>query len=85
MSVPFHKQTDPTKQAGQIVNPVPEHLTLSGYIKTTRRAQALDDVANEKRLTFNEWFAKYNEKHGLPPAYIIAKDAWEAALTQGKL
>ena len=85
MRVPFHKQTDPNKQAGQIVNPTPENLTLAGYIKTVKRAQAFDDVANEKKLTFDEWFAQYNEKYGLPPAYTIAKDAWGAALKQGKL
>ena len=90
MSVPFHKQTDPNKQAGQIVNPTPENLTLAGYIKTVKRAQAFDDVANEKKLAFHEWFPQYCKEMGIVENYphLSMSDmlyCWNAALQQGKL
>jgi len=31
-------------------------------------------------MTFNEWFAEYNKTYGLPPAYVVAEDAWNAAI-----
>lgn len=75
MSIPFHKQTDPNKQAGQIVNPLPEQF-LHQYIERK---------TDKEDLNFVKWFAAYNEKYGLPPAYIVAKAAWEAALSNGKV
>jgi len=31
-------------------------------------------------MTFNEWFVEYNKTNGLPPAYVVAEDAWNAAV-----
>lgn len=85
MSVPFHKQTDPAKQAGQFVNQTPENLTLAGYIKTVKRAQAFDDVANEKKLTFKEWLKKSSFVEPDETVYCWLEECWNAALKQGKL
>jgi len=30
-------------------------------------------------MTFEEWFVEYNKRHGLPPAHVVAQDAWDAA------
>jgi len=61
---PAHKQTDPRKRPGQIVNDV----TLADYYERKMKT----------KLTFEEWFTKYNKENGLPPAYIVAVDAWNA-------
>lgn len=75
-NIPAHKQTDSTKVPGQIVNQEvglrANETTLAHYIERKQKVYS-------PKLSFVEWFAQYNEKHGLPPAYIIAKDAWEAA------
>ena len=73
--IPFHKQTDPTKQAGQVVFPIPEQF-LHQYIERK---------TDKNNVDFVKWFAAYNEKYGLPPAYILARAAWEAALNNGKV
>lgn len=31
-------------------------------------------------MTFDEWFTKYNNTYGLPPAYVMAEAAWNAAI-----
>ena len=31
-------------------------------------------------MTFNEWFVEYNKAKGLPPAYVVAEYAWNAAI-----
>ena len=86
MSVPFHKQTDPNKQAGQHVysfdrEPYLKHsnvapdVTLSDYIARKQEG--------EKKLTFDEWFE--SEKYWKQGYYDVAKATWNAALKQGKL
>ena len=86
MSVPFHKQTDPNKQAGQHVysfdrEPYLKHsnvapdVTLSDYIARKQEG--------EKKLTFDEWFE--SEKYWKQGYYDVAKATWNAALTKGKL
>ena len=86
MSVPFHKQTDPNKQAGQHVysfdrEPYLKHsnvapdVTLSDYI-----ARKTDEP---KKITFDEWFE--SEKYWKQGYYDVAKATWNAALKQGKL
>ena len=75
MSIPFHKQTDSNKQAGQVVTPIPEPY-LHQYI--ARKT----DVVN---VAFVKWFEEYNKKYGLPPAHVVAQAAWEAALNNGKV
>ena len=86
MSVPFHKQTDPNKQAGQHVysfdrepylkhsNAAPD-VTLSDYIARKEEGS--------KKLTFDEWFE--SEKYWKQGYYDVAKATWNAALKQGKL
>jgi len=79
-SIPAHKQTDPAKLPGQIVNPIPdpgtEH-TLAQYIQRKLRNDAFNTVKQEQ--TFDQWFTEYNRAFGLPPAYEVAKAAWNAA------
>jgi hypothetical protein len=31
-------------------------------------------------MTFDEWFVEYNKTYGLPPAYTVAQQAWNAAI-----
>ncbi len=80
MSVPFHKQTDPNKQAGQIVFSPSVTNTSEQYLHQYIARKT--DVVN---VAFTKWFEEYNKKHGLPPAHIIALAAWEAALNNGKV
>ena len=86
MSVPFHKQTDPNKQAGQHVysfdrepylkhsNAAPD-VTLSDYVARKQETPL--------RITFDEWFE--SEKYWKQGYYDVAKATWNAALTKGKL
>lgn len=84
--IPFHKQLDPNKQAGQHVysfdrEPYLKHsnvapdVTLSDYI-----ARKTDEP---KKITFDEWFE--SEKYWKQGYYDVAKATWNAALKQGKL
>lgn len=87
MSVPFHKQLDPNKQAGQHrygfdrepylkhSNAAPD-VTLSDYIARKQEG--------EKKLTFDEWFDMAGWE-GVPGGPELAQDAWNTALTKGKL
>ena len=78
MSIPFHKQTDPKKQAGQHrygfdrepylkhSNVAPD-VTLSDYI--TRKTECCGnplrgckDCPPPKKITFDEWFAKNEDE-----------------------
>ena len=89
-STPFHKQTDPNKQAGQHVysfdrEPYLKHsnvapdVTLSDYIARKQETPL--------RITFDEWFAKNEDE--VNDEYTngenIFKFIWNAALTKGKL
>ena len=86
MSIPFHKQTDPAKMAGQHrygfdrepylkhSNVAPD-VTLSDYIARKEEGS--------KKLTFDEWFE--SEKYWKQGYYDVAKATWNAALKQGKL
>jgi hypothetical protein len=92
MSVPFHKQTDPSKQAGQVVFPpvaegpglalesgefIPaQELTLSDYIARKQE--------EPQRITFNEWWFTTGGA-GRLRHIEFAKEVWNAALKQGKL
>lgn len=57
---------------------VQQDQTLGDYIHRKRRAAAFDEVAQEKKMTFEEWFKQYNQQVGLPPAYEVAEAAWKA-------
>lgn len=93
--IPFHKQTDPNKQAGQHVysfdrEPYLKHsnvapdVTLSDYIARKQEG--------EKKLTFDEW-AKQHNVNGLPLSlhglsdneWELMETIWNTALKQGKL
>jgi len=95
MSVPFHKQTDPNKQAGQHLysfdrepylkhsNAAPD-VTLSDYIAKKQEGQ--------QRITFIEWAKQHNVNdlplslHGLSDnEWQFMETIWNAALTKGKL
>lgn len=65
---PAHKQTDWNKRPGQIVN----DMLLSDYIERKQQAAT-------PKMNFEQWFKQYNAQHGLPPAYVVARAAWEAA------
>lgn len=64
----FHSTGGNMKGAGSVK---PEY-TLGDYYERKEKAY-------KEKLTFEEWFADYNEKNGLPPAYVVAKHAWEVA------
>jgi len=62
--------------------------TLSDYIGRKIRQEAFDQIAledqaraAEKKLTFDEWW----NGERMCSSYRIAREAWEAALTVGKL
>lgn len=92
---PAHKEDNPDKKPGQIMfrpeTPPPGHgftdQTLADYIARKRRQDALDSVAAEKKMTFEEWFnqsgwagwcgEKPFEKSAFPFSALQA--AWKAA------
>jgi hypothetical protein len=83
-AMPAHKDTQ--HPAGQI-RPTEQELksqqSLSDYIRYINRAQAFDDVAQEKKLTFDKWYPENKNKIGFN--YEAAQLIWNAALTRGKL
>lgn len=72
IKTPAFHQTDPEKAPGQIVNPI----TLGDYINSKYKQEAFKTDNMEE---FDTWFKKYNQENGLPPAYEVAKAAWNAA------
>ena len=76
MRVPFHKQTDPNKQAGQVVFPIPEQF-LHQYIE-----RKTDDP---KRITFDEWWEKRESDLKNLVTKGCARLIWDAGLTCGKI
>jgi len=80
MSVPFHKQTDPAKQAGQIVFSPSAPNTSEQYLH--QYIAKKDD--NPKRITFDEWFT---DTYSNPDdeVYYWSRRAWDAALKNGKV
>ncbi len=84
-SIPFHKQTDPNKQTGQVVNPIPEQFLHQSHKQETTLAQYIAKKDDDpKRITFNEWFTnQYSNPDD--EVYEWSLIAWNAALKQGKL
>lgn len=84
-NVPAHKQTDPNMKPGQIVNSVPavSDTTLAQYIRRKQQHEALDSVAAEKKLTFEEWYEKerpyVQNLHRVHEARLIWKAVQENA------
>lgn len=88
--MPAHK--DIQRPAGQI-RPTEQELkgqqNLSDYIRSINRAQAFDDVAQEKKLTLDEWtnkqwpngFENYERNLGLDDLL----GAWMFAIKHGKV
>ena len=66
---------------GRIGEPGPgsADLTLGDYIARKQRQDAFDQVAQENKLSFDEWFRRVNAVYGLPPAYDLAKMTWYAS------
>jgi hypothetical protein len=60
------------------IGPASVDVTLGDYIARKQQAAAFDSVAQENKLSFEQWFKQINEQHGLPPAYTLAKWAWRA-------
>jgi hypothetical protein len=97
MSIPFHKQTDPNKLAGQVVfspvapNTKPELYLSDSHKQETTLAQYIERKTDEpKRLAFHEWFPQYCKDMGIKENYphLSMSDmlyCWNAALTKGKL
>lgn len=86
MSIPFHKQTDPSKQAGQIVHK--PDVTLNDYIARKTECcgnplRGCKDCPPPKKMTFDEWFEE--EKYWKNAYYDVAKAAWIAAIKHGKI
>lgn len=83
-NVPAHKQTDSTMKPGQVVNPMPavSETTLAQYIHRKQRQDALDAVAQEKKMTFEEWYVTIRPKTGGMPWddwFVCMQEAWKAA------
>lgn len=92
MSIPFHKQTDPTKQAGQVVfspvapNTQPELYLSDSHKQETTLAQYIERKTDEpKKITFKEWLKKSSFVEPDETVYCWLEDCWNAALTKGKI
>jgi len=83
---PAHKDTQ--HPAGQI-RPSEQELkgqqTLSDYIRSIKRAEAFDQVAQEKKITFKEWLRKSSFIEPDETTYCWLEDCWDAALKHGTL
>lgn len=64
---PAHKDTN--NPPGQIKN----EITLTDYIQ-----RVIEQETPKKKLSFDEWFYRYNKEYGLPPAQVVAEAAWKA-------
>jgi len=85
MSVPFHKQTDPNKQAGQVVfSPIESPINQQGFVVEQTLNDYIARKDTDKRSTFEEWWNNqlFSRVHF---AKFYAEEAWNAALKQGKL
>jgi hypothetical protein len=76
MSVPFHKQLDPVKQAGQVVNPIPEQY-LHQYIERK--------TDEPKKMTFKEWLKKSSFVEPDETVYCWLEECWNSAIKHGKI
>lgn len=86
MSKPAHKQDNPEHAPGQIVTSPSAAVTdqtLSDYIHRKNVQMALEAVASEKKLTFDEWcedsqvlYSTIETKYDL---FCIVERTWKAA------
>lgn len=81
MSKPAHKQDDPAKSPGQIVN----DITLGDYITRKNYHEAFDKVAEEKglkknKLKFDDWWDEHKWDN---PCFRLTREEgfviWKAA------
>ena len=94
-AMPAHKDTQ--HPAGQVLPTVGElkgQQDLSDYIRSINRAQAFDDVAQEKRLTFKQAVGPIADKFfGYSPTValddyddvLLWELIWNTALKHGKV
>lgn len=87
MSIPAHKVVGDQHKPGQVVF---KDTTLNDYIRRKNQDAAFEQVKQEKKLTFDEWYASETSSHFWNDSceeadYLSAKRAWNAALTKGKL
>ena len=78
-----HKDTQ--HPAGQVVNQDEGQRTLSDYIRSIKRVEALDDITQDKKLTFEEW---YHQRYTgvIDETYLEGdREIWDAALKHGKM
>lgn len=54
-------------------------LTLGDYIARKQRQDAFDQVAQEKKLTFDEWLCQSSFVEPDAGTYLWLKDCWKAA------
>ena len=79
-----HKDTQ--HPAGQVITQDKGQSTLSDYIRSINRAQAFDDTAAEKKLTFNEWFALAVHSGSCNKEdKDLTQAVWNDALKHGKI
>ena len=57
---PAHKETDPMHTPGQIKN----DITLADYIERKTKHDAFEQVAQEKKLTFDEYYRQTKQELG---------------------
>lgn len=74
----MRSELDTKNPPGQQVNVPKEHLQLSDYIRSINRREALDNVASEKKLSFDEWYAyHYTWENANHKDFL--RGVWEAA------
>lgn len=66
IKTPFHKQTDPAKQAGQVKN----DITLGDYLENKYPEEM------KKKMTFDEW---WNINQPTTNQYDCFMECWDAA------
>jgi len=82
---PAHKDTQhPPGQVRPTDAELKGQQTLSDYIRSIKRSEAFDTVAQEKKLTFDEWWGTMEYPNPLTH-YTWAQQIWHTALTRGKV
>ncbi len=88
-SIPFHKQTNVSKQAGQQTfdrMPFLKHSTAEPQQEQYLSQYIAKKDDSPKRITFDEWFKLEYEPIVLTQSEINElRYVWNAALKQGKL
>ena len=79
----MHKGLIGQSEGGGSVKPTYEDKTLGDYIARKTRQDAFDQVAQEKRLTFDEWYNRYYPPCERPWPFdtyrSMCLDVWKAA------